>query len=106
MYFVVFIHASKQYHIIPSTWIQEIDANWQKFVNNGLNSNQKYTFFYSECQGALNGDGEPNMDYAPNFTNENRVFPEEGCYYGNILKYFGETIIFNMKIGLRNKHIV
>lgn len=92
MYFVVFIHVSKEYHIIPSTWVDEINTNWQKFVNNGLNSNQKYTFFYSERQDALNDKGEPNIDYVPNFTREIRLFPEEGCYYGNIVKYFGKRI--------------
>lgn len=74
------------------TWVQEIDANWKKFVNYGLNSNQKYTFFYSERHGAHIDGGKPNCDYVPNFTNEIRSFPEEGCYYGKILKFFGMYI--------------
>lgn len=98
MYFVVFIRALKQYQIIPTTWVQEIDANWQKFVNNGLNSNQEYTFFYSEQHGAFSDEGKPNIDYVPNFTNEIRLFPEEGCYYGNILKFFGKKIDSGMNI--------
>lgn len=90
MYFVVFIHENRKYFIVPSSWIKEIDSNWQKFINNGVNTNQVFTVFYSESRDAMDEHGKPNSDYAAKFSDEMKKFPEEGCYFANILKYFGK----------------
>lgn len=93
MYFVVLIIDSGVKHIIPYTWVKEIGANWQKFVNQGLNKNQKYTVFYSENAGAFDEQNRPNVNYKLNFTNELKMFPEEGCYYGKLLKFYSKCFL-------------
>lgn len=88
MYFVVFIRGAREHCIVPSTWIKEIDSNWEKFVNKGVNTNQLFTIFYSDVRDAVDGQGKPNPEYAPIFSVELKIFPEEGCYSANILKFF------------------
>lgn len=90
MYFVVFFPNIRKNCIVPSSWINEININWQKFVNNGLNSNQMFSVFYSANAEALDKNGAPNPNFVPTFSNEIKEFPEEGCYFGKILKYFGK----------------
>lgn len=89
MFFVVFIQEAREYFIIPSNWIKEIEVNWKKFINNGLNTNQIYTVFYSRSTDAVDDCGKPNPDFAPMFCNEIKKFPEDGCYFAKIAKYFG-----------------
>lgn len=94
MYFVVFIYKSNKHHVIPYSWVQEIKSNLEKFINKGLNSSQIFTFFYSEREGAIDENGRPNVNYPAIFTNNTTVFPEEGCYYGKISKYFGNICFY------------
>lgn len=90
MYFVVFFENIRKYYIVPSCWIKEIDSNWQKFINNGVNSNQLFAVFYSTCPEAMDANGVPNSKFVPKFSDEIKEFPQEGCYFAKILKYFGK----------------
>lgn len=99
MYFVVFIFDSGSHHIIPTTWVKDMEENWQKFINRGLNSSQKFTVYFSNRDEAMIHD-QPDMNYEPVFTNEAKVFPQEGCYYAKILKYFGK-IYFSFKYNFK-----
>lgn len=90
MYFVVQFLDPKMCSIVPKTWIKDIDAHWEKFVNRSINRNQKFLCFYSEKPEALDDDMRPNGKFAPNFNaglSEN--FPDEGCYYANLIWYKG-----------------
>lgn len=70
----------------------------QKFINKGLNSNQVHRVFYTENPFAyMNGqasnqaDGEPISNYENlNFSLNADNFPDEGCYKGKLLKFFGK----------------
>lgn len=67
--------------IIPSHWLDADEKQIEKFINYGLNHNQKYRCYYNVNK---NFDFEPNFD---DFPIENILFPNEGCYIAKIIKF-------------------
>lgn len=87
MFYIVFLVEPKINVVIPKTWIMDIEENWEKFVNKGLNSTQKFLCFWSEEKHAQI-DGKPNQNFKPQFNNDvNHVFPSEGCYLGKLVHF-------------------
>lgn len=88
MYFIVYLIRQNQNVIIPVTWVRENEKNLENFVNDGLNRNHNYYCFWSQNDGAMKENGEPNAEYLPRFHialgNE---FPNEGCYLGKIVRF-------------------
>lgn len=76
--------------IIPKKWIQEIDENWEKFVNNSINRNQTFVVYYSEEGDAMDPNGIPNINFVPDFSFVSEVdFPRTGCYLAKLIRYKG-----------------
>lgn len=85
MFFGVFFLQPSVHVIIPKTWIQGIDDHWEKFVNFSLNHNQTFRCFYSQELNALDVQGQPNVNFVPNFELDLAEFPNEGCYFGKLI---------------------
>lgn len=90
MFFVVFLSEVKKLVVVPKEWINESEKNWEKFVNNGLNSSQKFKCFYSEGENAILPDGKPNSDYPPSFERKSDEFPNEGWYTAKLVMFKGK----------------
>lgn len=90
-FMVISIVNSNQVIVVPKNWIYEIDDNWEKFMNNGLNTTQTFLCYWSSQDGALGEDGVPNHKHKPNFdVNIENNFPcIEGCFHIKLLKYKG-----------------
>lgn len=91
MFYIVFLVEPKINVVIPKSWILDVEDNWEKFVNKGLNSTQKFLCFWSEAEHAQI-DGKPNPNFKPQFNNVNHVFPAEGCYFGKLVHFKSECI--------------
>lgn len=87
MFFVAFLTNPEVNVIIPIEWVYEHEKQWQKFINSGLNSNQTHRIFYTENPEAYDGNGVPINNMA-HFDHDAVFFPDEGCYTGNIIKFF------------------
>lgn len=94
MYYVVYLLQPEQNVVIPINWVQDIDKQWEKFVNYGLNSTQKYMCYWSNEKEAVDENGMPNSAFKANFHTGQSVnqFPEPGCYIGRILKFKREYL--------------
>lgn len=68
MFYVVFFVDLKKNFIVPKQWIKNIKLHKEKFYNNSLNSNQIFTCFYTNNEGAFDEEGLPKGDFLPNFT--------------------------------------
>lgn len=103
MYFLAYLVSSKLNVIVSKTWIYDIDTHWQKFVNNGINRNQKFLCFYSERPGAVinrydlvldleyDHVKEPIASFNADFSlSKENIFPAEGCYDVNLIFYTGK----------------
>lgn len=91
MFFVVYILNANTHVIIPKRWIYDIDRHWEKFINFSLNRNQTFLVFYSENTDAMDKQGRPNVDFAPDFNlGTNVAFPENGCYLAKLCRFKGE----------------
>lgn len=89
MFYVVFLRKPKKNVIVPAEWVDDDEAQFEKFMNYGINSNQAFRCFYSEKPAVLNRNGIPNA-FHPNFEEypvDGSVFPNEGCYMGKIIKF-------------------
>lgn len=53
--------------IIPANWIYDIDVHLEKFINNGLNSNQWFSCCYTTKPEAFT-DNHPDKDFIPDYT--------------------------------------
>lgn len=90
MFFIAYFNVPKVSVIVPKSWILDIDSHWEKFVNKSINRNQKFLCFYSTESGAIDADGKPNVEFAPDFTlPQNPTFPTKGCYTVNLNFYKG-----------------
>lgn len=79
---------SKKNVIVPINWIKGAEDQWDKFVNYGVNSNQKFICFFTMAHDSMDENGKPYIDYPPNFQASMQIdFPEEGCYFAKILKF-------------------
>lgn len=76
--------------VIPTKWVYQNERQWEKFVNIGLNTNQTHRVFYTENQLAYDQSGVPLSDFEVNFDLNATTFPEEGCYDGKLIKFYGE----------------
>lgn len=85
---VVFLREERVNVIIPINWIDADAAQIEKFLNYGVNRNQRYRCYYNE---------NDNFDFHPNFDNfpiGNAVYPDEGCYIGHLLKFKRKYMVF------------
>lgn len=93
MYFIVYLVEPKVHVVIPTYWIFGAhDKLWDKFVNSGVNSSQKYLCYWLSENNSIEFLGAPN-DRQPDFTAK-RVshFPcSEGTYVCRIVKFRGST---------------
>lgn len=90
MYFIVFLLEPKKYAVIPCFWVlDENEAIWDRFVNSGLNSSQKYLCYWASENGSERYRGAPSEYVAPNFAaNRSLQFPcNEGTFLCRIVKY-------------------
>lgn len=88
MFFEVFLTKPKKFVVVPSSWILGIDAQWEKFVNQSLNRNQKFLVFYSTRPEAIDADQRPNEDFVPDFDLRTDIdYPNEGCYVAKLVTF-------------------
>lgn len=88
MFYVTFLLKPKVNVVVPTTWIYQYEKQWEKFVNIGLNKNQTHRVFFTKNPRAWNG--EPLPGYDVNFDLVAMNFPDEGCYEGKLIKFFGK----------------
>lgn len=91
MFFITKILPSKTVVVIPDKWVFDIEEQWERLVNSGINPREKFVGFYSEEQ--FDDEGRPNELYIPDWENvlsKKQQFPECGCYYLNILHSEGK----------------
>lgn len=108
MFFVAFLLNPEVNVVVPVEWVYKIGEQWRKFINRGLNTNQVHRVFYTENPSAYMNDqasnqvdGEPIANYENlDFGLDADTFPDEGCYKGNLIKYFGKYSIFMKKFVL------
>lgn len=106
MFFVVFLTNIEVNVVVPIEWVYNLNDQWQKFINSGLNSNQLHRVFYTEnsCaymnnQASNQADGEPIPNYENlDFTLNADSFPDEGCYCGKLIKFFGKNMFIYIYI--------
>lgn len=65
MYFVVYLKKLNKNAILPIPWIKDAENHFEKFVNNSINSSQK--FLYTTDQNAFDENGVPKIRLEPNF---------------------------------------
>lgn len=82
--------ATQEIIALPIKWIHEIEVHWEKFTNYGVNANQTFLAFYSDCPEAYEANGQPKPDFIPHFN-------QEGCFRVNLLKYKSKQNLFLMK---------
>ncbi|XP_055308607.1 uncharacterized protein LOC129572629 [Sitodiplosis mosellana] len=103
MYFIVFIIQTKEHVIVPHSWIKEINAHAENFINYGIHSNRKFMVFWTDKQEAFR-DGHPLSSYEPNvLASTSSVFPNEGWYACYIKRFqLNWTAALAYKIRRRN----
>lgn len=102
-YFVVFLVEPKVYVTIPQNWVKGIDDYFEKFLADGLNTDQPFLIFWSQ------------YNRRPRFNIGKAMFPAEGNYVARLSKYFGKfclkprlfknsvsSIIYFIKRGITN----
>lgn len=91
MYFVVYLCEPQKYAVIPLRWIYDPENDiWDRFMNKGLNSSQKYKCYWrSENNSEEFGCGSPDNIVNPNFTAALATqFPcNEGTFICRIIKF-------------------
>lgn len=96
MYFVVYLIEPKRYAVIPCYWIYDEDGElYNKFMNTGLNSSQKYLCYWSSANNSVEYSGAPD-DFEPNFNAaRSTLFPvDEGTFPCRIAYFRGELNVF------------
>lgn len=95
MYFVAYFIEAKVYKVVPHSWIKNVSQHLEKFMNNGLNSNQMYTVYWTNSADAYDDNGIPKTSFRPNFDSVGGgKFPEDGLYRC-YLKRFKGMVIFS-----------
>lgn len=80
-FFVVHLIEAKRNVIVPKIWVDIDEYQMEKFIDRSLNRNQQFRIYYNP-----NG----NFNIIPNFDDfsiQNSMFPNEGCYIGQLYKY-------------------
>lgn len=98
MFLIVYLRDPKVNVVLPHTWVYGINNQWKKFLNNAINQNQVHMCFYSEQQAVLDSQGQPNMEFIPNWqqVTTNAIFPAEGLYYANLVTFKGNFNIYSL----------
>lgn len=94
MYFVAKILQTKSHVVIPMEWVFGFEANWERWVNHGINKKEKFICYYSDEHQALDDKDIPNKEYIPDweaFLGVSKQFPQHGCYEINILYSTGTS---------------
>lgn len=91
MFFVMYLPTLKENVIIPVEWINDVGQHLEKFINNGLNKNQRYLLYYTTKEAAFIGD-RPDKNYSPDFnralvTKVNRNGEFDGCFFGFLVHF-------------------
>lgn len=82
MYYVVYLIHPRKYIVVPCHWVRDGETTvLEKFVDRGLNSNQKHLVFWSRERGHV----QPN--FSANIANEFPCRELEACFMCFILKY-------------------
>lgn len=90
MWYVVYFTKSGKNVVLPDKWVRGLNDHMENFLNFRINTAQKFLFYFSAEDEAMD-QGRPNENFKPKFhMNIDGVFPDEGCYLGNILKVRGK----------------
>lgn len=97
MFFACYIVLARTHAVVPAHWLKDYERQMAKYVNLGLNRNQKLLAYYSQKQIDEIESGRSALDlaldYPPNFRlNMGAVFPADGCYEVILYKCFGKRI--------------
>lgn len=97
---VVSIVGSNKLVVVPINWIMDINRNWEKFTNYGLNTNQKFVCYWSSRDDACDENVVPNNKFAPNFdANMADHFPcIDGCFNVKLIKFKGKYMLIKKNI--------
>lgn len=91
MFFIVFFLEAVMHKVVPHTWIHGLSEQLEKFINFGLNKNQKFMAFYTDSADAFDDNGVPRPDFVPDFNLSHRNnFPAEGLYLCKLVKFRGK----------------
>lgn len=93
MFFVVFMPALAKNVVIPAEWIYDIGHHLEKFVNNGLNSNQWFLCYYTSDESAFNDEHQPDKRFIPDFTLDLITSVKVGEEFSGV--FFGLLVHFN-----------
>lgn len=97
MYLIVYIRNLKKNLIVPISWVKDVDEHLEKFINNGLNTGQRFLCFYTPNTDAYEENGAPKSDYTVCFDLPLiQDLDEEGCFVVNLKKFKG--IVKNIDI--------
>lgn len=104
MYYVAFFIDLKKNFIVPKQWIQNIKSHKEKFYNNGVNSNQVFTCFYTNHPDAFDEDGLPNGLVQANFlARASKTLNGDGLFRVNLKTFKGISIKIISQIIENNK---
>lgn len=100
MYFIVFLVKDRKTIIVPKNWIKNIDEQIEKFINNGLNSNQRMLCFWTDDVAAFE-NGKPKHDFLldPKYGLA-ESFPATGWHICKIKRAKGNFFIYLMICGV------
>lgn len=101
MYFVVFLPPLKKRVIIPAKWIFDVGEQLEKFINNGLNSNQWFLCYYSSKPEVFYDNHEPNENYIPDFTIDSIMDVNAGEDFDGV--FFGLLVFFTREYYFKKK---
>lgn len=90
MFFVVFLCEPQKYAVVPFRWIYDPNNNiWDRFMNKGLNSSQKYRCYWASEHNSEEFRGSPDNCADPNFAAApGTQFPcDEGTFICRIIKF-------------------
>lgn len=100
MFFVVFLPPLRKNVIIPANWIYNIEDHLEKFINNGLNKNQWFLFYYTTKPQAFvnNANDQPDEDFTPDFTLDLITEIEagddfDGVFFGVLVNFKSEYLV-------------
>lgn len=107
MYYVAFFIDLKRNLIVPKQWIQNIKLHKEKFYNNGVNSGQIFTCFYTNQQEAFEQDGLPCGKFHPNFSARvSQSLNGEGLFGVNLKAFKGIYLKTHIsKVAKKSKYI-
>lgn len=98
MFFIVYFIVPRIHKVVPHKWIIGISKHLEKFLNHGLNRNQKFAALWTDDPAAFDENDMPKVDYLPtNLTVTEDVFPNEGFYECHLVGFKGKGRMFYTK---------